>query len=234
MEKQKEHKQDIIIYVQHKLRVRDRKIEEELLRKANGIFMWVVLVVEMLNQAYDDSEVRAIKKKLSDVPSSLDEVFSTLLNKDNQNKQRTILILQWVLFARRLLKPEELYLAVLTGAEAEELGAWNRSNDTPQMIKRFITSTSKGLIEIRKGDTETVQFIHESVNDFLLRNKRLQTLDPTLEPHAIGASHNRLAACCMSYIVMKELEPSAKDMSNARRRLAFDYPFLEYFSISLP
>jgi hypothetical protein len=72
----------------------------------------------------------------------------------------------------------------------------DRSNDTPEMIKRFITSTSKGLIEIRKGDTET-EFIHESINDFLLRNKRLQTIDPGLEPHAIGSSHNRLASTCV-------------------------------------
>lgn len=90
----------------------------------------------MLNYAFDDGEVRAMKKKLSEVPSSLDEVFSTLLNKDNQNKQRTILMLQWVLFVQRLLKPEELYFAVLAGTEAEELGAW-RSNETPEMIKRF-------------------------------------------------------------------------------------------------
>ena len=100
----------------------------------------------------------------------------------------------------------------------------------PEMIKRFITSTSKGLIEVRKGDIETVQFIHESVNDFLLRNKRLQTLDPALEQHAIGASHDRLVACCMSYIMMKELEPLVKDMPHTKKELAFNYPFLEYAS----
>jgi hypothetical protein len=151
VEEQREHKQDIVIYAQHKLRVRDQKIEEELLQKANGIFMWVVLVVEMLNQAFDHGKVRAMQKKLCEVPSDLDEVFGTLLDKDNPDKQETILMLQWVLFARTLLKPEELFFAVLAGTEAEGLGAWNRSNDTPEMIKRFITSTSKGLIEVRKG-----------------------------------------------------------------------------------
>jgi hypothetical protein len=190
--------------------------------------MWVVLVIEMINQAFDDGEVRAMKKKLSEVPSGLDEVFLALLNKNNPNRSRTILMFQWVLFIERLLKPEELYFAVLAGIEIEELGAWNRSYETPEMIKRFITSTSKGLIEIRKGQEETVQFIYESVKDFLLRNKRLQTLDPALEPHTIGASHDRLVACCMSYMMMKELEPLVKDMSCTKEELAFDYPFLEY------
>ena len=229
VEEQREHKQDIVIYAQHKLRVRDRKIEEELLQKANGIFMWVVLVVEMLNQAFDHGKVRAMQKRLREVPSDLDEVFWTLLDKDNPDKQETILVLQWVLFAGRLLKPEELFFAVLAGTEAEGLGAWNRSNDTPEMIKRFITSISKDLIEVRKGKEETVQFIHESVNDFLLRNKRLQTLDPSLEQQAIGGSHDRLMACCMSYIMIKELKPLVNDMPH-RTKLAFNYPFLEYAS----
>jgi hypothetical protein len=214
------HNQDIVLYVQHKLRIRDKDIERELLRKAAHVFMWVVLVIEMINQAFDDGEVRAMKRKLSEVPSGLDEVFLALLNKDNSNKPRTILMFQWVLFTVRLLKPEELYFAVLAGTEMEELEAWNPSNDTPEMIERFITSTSKGLIEVRKGDIETVQFIHESVNDFLLRNKRLQLLDPILESHPICGSHDRLVACCMSYIMIKD----------AKKKLAFDYPFLEYAS----
>ncbi|KAH8672131.1 hypothetical protein BGZ60DRAFT_430550 [Tricladium varicosporioides] len=123
VEKKKEHDKDISIYVRDKLTERDEEIEKGILDKASGIFMWVVLVVELLNQAYDDGEVRAMQKKLHEVPSDLDEVFWTLLDKGNQKKQATLLILQWVLFARRLLKPEELYFAVLSGTQREELGA---------------------------------------------------------------------------------------------------------------
>jgi ankyrin repeat domain-containing protein 50 len=212
IDEERGHDQDILLYVQHKLRVRDEEIEKQLLRKAAHVFMWVVLVIEMLNQAFDEGEVRAMKKKLDEVPSDLDEVFSNLLIRDNPNKQRTVLVLQWVLFATRLLTLEELYLAVVAGTETVELGALDRSKDTPEMIERFITSSSKGLIEVSNRYTRTVQFIHESVNDFLLRNKRLQTLDRTLEPHTVGTSHDRLVACCMSYIMMKELELLAKDM----------------------
>jgi hypothetical protein len=134
-----------------------------------------------------------------------------------------------VLFAKRLLKPEELYFAVLAGTEMEELGAWDRSKENSEVIKRFVTSTSKGLIEVRKGETESVQFIHEFINDFLLRNKRLQILDPSLKLNAISVSHDRLMACCMSYVMMKELEPLVKFWTNVKE-LAFNYPFLEYAS----
>ena len=127
------------------MRIRDKKIEKGLLQKAEHIFMWAVLVVQMLNQAYDD-KVRAMQRKLGGVPSDLHAVFWVLLDKDRPEKQETILMLQWVLFANRLLKPEELYFAVLAGAEPEELGPWDRSRDTSEIIKRYITSTSKGLI----------------------------------------------------------------------------------------
>lgn len=231
LEKQNDHNEDIIKYVQHRLKVTDKEIEGEILDKAQHIFLWVVLVVEMLNKAFDDGQIEAIEKKLREVPSNLDEVFLNLLQKDNPNKQKTILMLQWVLFAVRLLRPEELYFGVLAGTDKEKLRAWDRSKVNNEVMQRFITSTSKGLVQVRKGrDGDTVQFIHKSVNDFLLRNKRLQKLDPTLEPNAVGASHNQLVACCMSYIMMKELEPLVKHMSYTRNELAFNYPFLEYAS----
>jgi hypothetical protein len=104
---------DIALYVHDKLIVKNEKIEEELIRKANHVFMWVVLVVEMLNQAYNDGNVRAMESKLRELPDDLDEVFSTMIGKDGTDNKRTILMLQWVLFTERLLRPEELYFAVL-------------------------------------------------------------------------------------------------------------------------
>ena len=229
VETRAEHDRDIAIYVQDKLKMRDEHIESELLRKAAGVFMWIILVTEMLNQAFDEGRIRAMQRKLREVPGDLDEVFQTLLEKDNQHKHETILMLQWVLFAKRLLKPEELYFAVLAGTEPEDLGPWDQSKTTNQTIERFITTTSIGLIEIRKGNEETVQFIHESVNDFLLRNKRLQTLDIAVVPHVIGASHDRLVVCCLSYIKMGVLEPLVKNMA-PEMVLTRNYPFLEYAS----
>lgn len=73
-----------------------------------------------------------------------------------------------------------------------------------------------------------MQFIHESVNDFLLRNQRLQTLDLALNSNPIGISHNHLKACCMSYLKMKGLQlPKAR---LEEERLVLRYPFLEYAS----
>ncbi|KAF1927259.1 uncharacterized protein M421DRAFT_6446 [Didymella exigua CBS 183.55] len=104
-----EHDCDIARYVHDKLRGQDKDIEAEVLRKAGGVFMWVVLVVAMLNEAYDEGKVEAMQQKLNELPGDLEEVFDTLLHKDNPDKHETICLLQWVLFAKQALRPEELW-----------------------------------------------------------------------------------------------------------------------------
>ncbi|KAK6528601.1 hypothetical protein TWF281_009839 [Arthrobotrys megalospora] len=233
VEKRMEHIKDISIYVQDKLRIQDCNIESELRQKSTGIFMWIVLVVEMLNQAYDNGNIHAVRKMLREVPSDLGEVFRILLEKDNPNISQTILMLLLVLFAKESLKPEEFYYAVLSGSEPDSLGKWDGSIVTHQIIGRFITNGSRGLIEIRDGDIKSVQFIHETVKDFLLRNKRLQTLDSGLAPHVAGVAHQRIASCCLAYIEMEDLmaEPPQNPSTAARDYFDKEYPFLKYATL---
>ncbi|KAI9726411.1 MAG: hypothetical protein M1834_009039 [Cirrosporium novae-zelandiae] len=159
----------------------DQGSEYSILQKASDIFMWVILVVALLSRAYDNGKIEAMHQTLHEAPPGLEEVFGALLGKDSLDKNETILMLQWVLFNRRSLKPEELYFATIAGTDTQKLGAWKRSKITSDDIRRRITCSSKGLIEIRKGQVETVQFIYESVNDFLIRNRRLEMLDPKLQ-----------------------------------------------------
>ncbi|KAL5610682.1 hypothetical protein FOBRF1_006799 [Fusarium oxysporum] len=232
VDKNAEHQRDIATYVGEKLRIRDDDIEAEVRKKADGIFMWAVLVVSLLNKAYDEGRVEAMQRTLEDVPGGLEEVFNILLSKGDQNKAETILMLQWVLLSCRPLRPEELFAAVL--------GTAPPTSDT---IKRRFTSSSKGLIEVRKGHTESVQFIHLSVKDFLFRNKRLQTLDQTLQPDPISASHGRLWDRCRSWIEQRDAITRVKHMMELNNNYLFledeteekhvmelnnNYPFLGY------
>ncbi|KAJ4355277.1 hypothetical protein N0V85_009544 [Neurospora sp. IMI 360204] len=102
IEKKAGHNTDIAKYVHDKLAMANShiaRLEEEVLNKASGIFMWVVLVVAMLKKAYADGKVEAMEQKLREVPSNLDELFSSILSTENPDKHETILMLQWVLFA---------------------------------------------------------------------------------------------------------------------------------------
>ena len=243
VEKQAEHDQDIFKYVQSKLKATNRDIEEQILEKAQHLFIWVVLVVELLNIEFNKGRIKAMWKKLKEIPSDLDKLFSKLLERgDPENDKKTaILVFQWVLFSVRPLKPTELYFAVLAGTDPDELGAWDQSQVDFETIKRFITSASRGLVEIVPetkfftGDDQViVQFIHQSVIDFLTRNQRLVKLDPTLTPNAVGASHAQLVSCCMAYIMQEELRSLAMGMSSRTNSYGIPdevekpYPLLNY------
>ncbi|KAH8696926.1 ankyrin repeat-containing domain protein [Phaeosphaeriaceae sp. PMI808] len=224
VEENKGHQEDIAKYIRAELPQRNDQIEAEINEKAGGIFMWVVLVILRLKQAYikGDGEVDAMRKALERVPNKLEKLFEDLLNKDHPEIAKTILMLQWVLFSQRLLEFEELFFAVKIGTSPAGIEPWNRSNDTDDTIKRRIDYLSKGLIEIRQGGATTVQFIHLSVNDFLLRNKRLQTLDQALEPDSVSASHHRLWACCWSHIEQVSSIRTKESYEELHRK----YPFL--------
>ncbi|OPB41048.1 hypothetical protein A0O28_0107450 [Trichoderma guizhouense] len=153
-----EHDKDIIKYAGDKLTKIDEQIKTEVLQKASGVFMWVVLVIEMLNRAYDEGQLEAMHQLIQEVPSDLDEVFLTLLSKDNPKKQETLFMLQFVLFAEQLLKPEELYFAALAEMKVH-MRPWDRAKITRDDIRRRITHSSRGLVETL-GQTSSAEVMN--------------------------------------------------------------------------
>lgn len=223
VEEQHGHDQDIVGYVGQKLKTKDQTIQHDIIQKARHIFIWVVLVVEILNREHlkGKGNLKAMKKKLNEIPSDLDQLFSKILNgtQSGSDKEATVLLFLWVLFSTRTLNPEELYLAVLAGTELDEIdGTPNGPHTDYATTKLFINNTSMGLVETvpkpNYGNAPgkmifyDVQFIHQSVVDFLTRNQRLLRLDPTLRPSIIGACHHRLAVCCQAYMQSSRLSSS--------------------------
>ena len=61
------------------------------------------------------------------------------------------------------------------------------------VIKRSILNSSKGLAEITKSKIPSVQFIHESVRDFLLKENGLRDIwSEQLGSNFQGESHEQL------------------------------------------
>jgi hypothetical protein len=115
VENNEDHREDIAIYVQAKLAKRDGEIEAEIERKADGIFMWVVLIISLLNKTYLKGKANAMWEALRLVPKELEEMFRVLLSKDDEEMAETVLMLQCVLFSQPALGLEELFVAVEGG-----------------------------------------------------------------------------------------------------------------------
>ncbi|UKZ74671.1 hypothetical protein TrVFT333_002341 [Trichoderma virens FT-333] len=236
------HRQDIVNYVDSELRIGHsclaEQIRADLQEKASGVFMWVVLVVGILNKGHDRGRIHELRKKLRDIPGDLHELFRDILTRDHHNRDELLLCIQWVLFARQPLKPEQLYFAILSGTEPEVLSEWNPDDITTSVMKRFILDSSKGLTEVTKSKTPTIQFIHESVKDFLLKENGLREIWSDLGGNFQGESHERLKQCCLNYMSIAEATylnisnplPKASSQEAAELRQSADaaFPLLEY------
>jgi hypothetical protein len=211
-----DHQEDITKYIGERLRIPDVQLKAEIAQRANGVFLWVAIVVSRLNKAYDEGRVETIRSALQEFTGDLERIFSTILKKVHSHAAEATLMLQWVLLSQRPLKPRELFAATIR----EVLPAI-------EVIQKRISESSGGLIEVREGEAGSVQFIHLSVSDFLLQNNRLEMLDQTLGPEPFMASHGRLWARCWSCIRQVELDPKGKSVLSMAELKDKD-PFLGY------
>ncbi|OBT56950.1 hypothetical protein VE04_03196 [Pseudogymnoascus sp. 24MN13] len=207
LEKQDGHDQDIMTYIDSEFRAPHNPhvvhIKSELRRRSSGVFIWVILVVELLNTAFRRGEGKPaqLQKLLDSVPEELDDLFTNILKADPSSKDKSILCFQWILFSKRPLDPVELYFAVLAGTEPTAIEKWDTDEINSEGIENFILHISKGLIEVSKKN-RTIQFIHETVRDFLLLHDGFTKLEPNLATNIKGFSEERLKHCCYQYIVL--------------------------------
>ncbi|CAJ0553982.1 Ff.00g124940.m01.CDS01 [Fusarium sp. VM40] len=140
----------------------------------------------------------------------------------------------WILFAQRPLEPEEYYHALWSDLSPEDLASLETRklnvSEANGLFERYVTSSSKGLAETTQSKKPTVQFIHESVRDFLIRDKGLHELWPDLGQDWESQSHDRLKSCCNAYILRQQAE-GPKCTSNSRKYMVKKYPLLEYASL---
>ncbi|SPO07621.1 uncharacterized protein DNG_10316 [Cephalotrichum gorgonifer] len=222
LEGQVGHSQDIADYIDSELRIVQtnlaRKIRADLQEKSAGVFMWVVLVVNLLNQEHDEGgDACQLQQKLDETPGDLHELFRDILTRDSHNKDRLLLCIQWLLFAHRPLTPTELYCAIRLGTEPKDGQPDDYSELSLDVMKRFILSSSKGLAEVTQSSIPTVQFIHGSLKDFLLRDNGLGTVWSDLGANFVGQSHDRLKQCCLDYYLGIDIAAHV-DIPNPPRR----------------
>ncbi|KAK1589671.1 Pfs, NACHT and ankyrin domain protein [Colletotrichum navitas] len=236
------HVNDLTNYVTSRLNIKDPKLVDELqgqiLEKAAGVFLWVILVVEILNKENGRGRL-ALKKRLKDIPDQLSELFKDILRRDNQNMDQLLLCVLWILLAKRPLRPNEFYHALWSGLSPQGLVDDEvpdvTSQDSGDTITSCVVSYSKGLAEITKSNQPIVQFIHESVRDFLVKDKGLQEIWPAVGYDWECQGHDRLKQCCFVYMNYHMAPGSLSIHSPAAHEEHHDndannFPFLEYAS----
>lgn len=227
------------------------RLQVAVMNRSQNIFQWACLVVPLVIKLRRDGQSLAhIMETLDKVPQGLDEVYRHILTEviEVQYRPKTLLLMQWVCLAKSPLTIEGMWFAMASDdSYVDELrkSCKNSKNDigSDDGMAALITSMSGGLVEAivhgpdQTHSNSTVQFIHQSVNDFLLSGGLgllVQLPSPTAwaenklslsADSIIGQSHDRLCKSCINYIKIEEI---LRIYESNYYTLAERVPFIRY------
>ncbi|KAH7191792.1 nucleoside phosphorylase domain-containing protein [Fusarium flagelliforme] len=179
LEDQRGQKQDIKQYISRTLRIKDSRtiqgLKRIMLDRANGVFLWVVLAVNILNDENRRGRLN-LQRSVQQIPYELSKLFKEILNRDSDSMEELFLSSLWILLAERPLEPEEFYHALWSGLSSRGEEYREMSPITSICSNKSVINSSKGIAEISKTKKPIVQFIHPFVCDYLIKEKGLYKL----------------------------------------------------------
>src|SRR5277367_5173952 len=162
-----DNKEDIASYIRQAINDSERlrkhfeneKIDpfEYFNKKANGIFLWVVVVLHQLAQIKHRKIFRKYLDGFSNAPGDMERLYCNIFLRFEGEDRRWILeILRWVIVAPRQLNVETL-------REAME---WSLE-DSISEFRTFLEVEGGSLLHV-VPDTNDVELVHETLKTFLV------------------------------------------------------------------
>lgn len=186
-------------------------IREELISRANGVFLWAVLVSKQLIRGVDQGKDEAqLKELFRSIPAELDDLFDDIFSNTavcSDERQDLIRVAQWIFCAFRPLGLRELSTALSVQASNTPIAIADveLSFDSVSRLKKRIVHLSGGLFEV-VGSFGVVQVIHESIREFFLGPKGLQLLRMSSRELFMTLGHKALALGCFQALLAKEFD----------------------------
>lgn len=158
-------------------------------QKANGVFMWVKLVVNDLVEAViDGSSFTQLKRVLSSLPDDIMQLYRRII----QKRKPAYLKEAYVMFQLVLHSESPLSLEALMAATDVTLdGQWDPVPD--DVMQRRLVSRCGGLLDLVSGyrDEEVVQLVHQTLKKYLgdSQNGTLGLTFPVKDPKTDGLEY---------------------------------------------
>ncbi|KAI6086309.1 hypothetical protein F4821DRAFT_128914 [Hypoxylon rubiginosum] len=203
LEREEGHSHDIASYLNSELNIGHsslaKTVREQVLERASGIFIWVVLVVQILNQEYDHGQLHRLQQILTELPEDLDKLFMNLIERDTRDRGQLLFCIYLLLFSEPF-GSDVFYHAVIAGTDIDSLAPLDDEIYNDEVISKFILSISRGLAEIhRTGRSNLVQFIHESVRQFFLKPQNITRIFPGCCSTFAEEGRNAIRRCSSAY-----------------------------------
>ncbi|KAL7930665.1 ankyrin repeat-containing domain protein [Trichoderma chlorosporum] len=230
--------QDIAVYVQRLLassripKDDQNKIQQAVLEKAGGIFLYAKLVMEQIME--QDADIEHI---LETLPANLNVMYTALLKEHSQRSgiphHVQLLVLQWVTHANRPLRLIEMSEMLSVTRQLDGIRELKQAKD-------IIRAICGSLLEVLPD--ETVSVVHHSLTEFLKGQTRSLAHEHLADEYRLlesESTHLRLALACLSYLDAGCLDSfeimERSKMRNERwkhrrldQNLRLEHPFAEY------
>ncbi|KAL6803261.1 ankyrin repeat-containing domain protein [Trichoderma sp. SZMC 28013] len=180
-----------------------RDVENTLLRRSDGTFLWIGFVMKELLEMSTRMEVEEV---LHALPQGLPAMYGRMLRQIKSSQRHIIsTILRCVTVARRPMTLEELKTAVALLCNAP-------IDSTPIMRDRI--ASCGPILQTSEGQ-DTCSLVHQSARDYLLREE--VDNDPILEGFRIKEKevHTSLARICLAYIKNSDFRHGYLDITDA-------------------
>ncbi|KAL9084695.1 MAG: hypothetical protein Q9165_007943 [Trypethelium subeluteriae] len=192
-------------------------IIREISTKAEGMFLWVNIVLESLCNTKNLTQLREMLRQFSTGLNTIYEHF--LLNLAQQAPHRRNLakgILHWVCCATRLLTVEELQFALSPSASQDQVHQEQKS------FRSTILDLCSPLVVVTP-DTNHIRLTHHSIRDYIFGNASFMSLN---EPKKVfltseQEANTELATRCLEYVRMRAILPATTEVEfNGLRKYA--------------
>jgi hypothetical protein len=177
-------------------------ISSYLIREAQGVFLWVRLVLIELDEGATEgfSSVAEHEALLISIPKDLKQLYLRILNKVQRGPTLTVqecqTVLRWIAYSPRPLLIDEMREVVAasacgsTGLSHAQLQ--RRRVGNTEILRRRLISLCGNLVEVKGG---TAQFIHTTVREYLLEGNMSKTI--SLRP---PDSLLEIGSLCVNYV----------------------------------
>lgn len=183
------------------------EVVQLMTQKSEGSFLWTKLAFEKLDQTFTFGE-DGMMEALREIPSGMLDLYEQVLQTmcGTRSMSLTKAILAWVVCANRKMKAPELQAAI-----EFDLGK------SIFNIEKTVDVLCGQLIRVEK--TGSVQLIHTTARDFLLR----PDLDSELAVRR-SETHERLAIVCLNYLCSNQMQPPrSRDLMTELKDINSDF-----------
>jgi len=147
--------EDVEKYIRSRLEGKANDIQDRVIRRAEGLFIWARIACDLLRQALDINGLLEELERPSAGASKLDSIYRVALKQatpdDNPSRQILVLVLQMLLAVR----------TPLSIADLEEISPWPEKDVVQRTIARL------GSLLLFQGPNDPVRLLHTTLREFL-------------------------------------------------------------------